>query len=315
MYGRRAGALLFAVAMVLPAAAQASPALELVAPDRKLTVGDRLTVRVNARGGAGLLWGEPKIECGPEARWSLVGKPAPVPDSEPPAWRVTLVPLAVGKLELPKISVPVRSRDGKQDLAVGTPVTVTVASVLPPDGKVKPAPLDDPVGVQGFPWEWAPPVALAAFPLVLLGLWWWLRRRRRTRSGGGVTRLAPLDELLEAVRRLEAQVGRVPPEEICDGLSGALRRFLERRTGRPALEMTSFEVRRMARERLWPEGIQRSLQEVLNVADAVRFARRRAADPTLAAAVRSAEGAAQELEAHLSRSAEAAGEGEMEGAA
>lgn len=310
-------AAVLAVAATAAAAARSpAPSLSVAVPPKKLTVGDRLAVRVTAHGKPGLLWGTPEVVAGPQAWWAVVGTPEPVADADPPAWNLTLVPLAVGSLPLPPIRVTVRTPGGagRAVTAEGAP-RVTVVSVLPPGGKVKPAPLADPQGVTGFPWEWIPPLLLALLPLVLagLGLWWW-RRRRRRREEGEAADLPPLAALLAAIARLDERVGRAPDAAVCDGLAAELRRYLKRRTGRPAAEMTSFELIRLARREAWPRGVQAAVQEALGLADAVRFARRETAAAALRAALQRTAGAAQELDAHLARLEAAAAEA-REGAA
>jgi hypothetical protein len=72
--------------------------------------------------------------------------------------------------------------------------------------------------------------------------------------------------------------------------------------------MTSFELRALARSSRWPEEVQRSLHQVMGVADRVRFARLRVADEELRTAISAARGAGRGLEGHLdelARSAEA----------
>ncbi len=94
---------------------------------------------------------------------------------------------------------------------------------------------------------------------------------------------------------------------MCDQLASSFRRYLERRSGEPAQEMTSLELRGLARGSRWPEQVQRSLHHVMGVADRVRFAQRRAADEELRVAIDAARDAGRGLEGHLTemeRSAE-----------
>jgi len=301
--GRRTAVFALVAFAAATVAAAGSPGLSVGVPPRKLTVGDRLPVRITAEGGAGLLWGTPEVAVGPGSKWAVVQGPRAIPQTQPPAWDLVLAPLAVGKLELPTISVSVRDARGSvSNVKADHLPRVTVASVLPPGQKVPPAALDDPVGVTGFPWEWIPPVVAVVLPLALLVLLlWWLRRRRSRKPGEDRPEVAPLDEVLDTLGRIEHQIGRMPLDEICDQLSTAVRRFIERRTGAPAMEMTTFELARLARQKGWPPGVQRGVQDALGLSDAVRFARRDAAEDVMVATVRAAGEAASELDGLLTR--------------
>jgi hypothetical protein len=111
--------------------------------------------------------------------------------------------------------------------------------------------------------------------------------------------LPPLAEFEALAADLEERVGREPGDGVCDRLAGGLRRYLERRTGDPAGEMTSFELRLLARRRGWPETTQRLLQRVMAVADGVRFGRRSTGDEELARAIAMALDSARSVEAFL----------------
>jgi len=265
--------LLLTALLVPGLALAADPALELTAPDEAVTVGDRVTVTIRAVGGEGLVWGDP-VPAPDSRTWAVVRAPAAVPGVEPPAWQMVVAPLATGRLPLPEVSVTVRDGEGRvrQVASTGTG-EVTVASVLPPgEEKVEPAPLADPVGVRGFPWEWVLPIGLPLLVLALLG--WWLWRRRRGGAGAGVAAtMAPLEELRAVVDTLLGSLGDIPDDTICDRMAGGARRFLERSTGEPVLEMTTFEVLRLARRSGWPTEALRAFQRALELADRVRFAR------------------------------------------
>ena len=319
MYGRgRHIAMLTVLALAVATAAGAgSPGLSVGVPPRELTVGDHLAVRITAEGSSSLLWGTPKVVAvGEGSKWAVVQGPRAIPQAQPPAWDMVLAPLGVGKLELPALLVSVRDANGSVSTVTADHLPViTVETVLPPGQKVAPAALDDPVGVTGFPWEWISPVGAALFPLALLGLLlWWLRRKRRRVLGEGQAEIAPLDEMLATLGRVEQQIGRAPLDEICDQLSGAVRWFVERRTGAPAMEMTTFELTRLARRNGWPSGVQRGVQDALGLADAVRFARRETAEEAMSATVRTAGEAASVLDGFLTR-LEAEGNRDTEGAA
>jgi hypothetical protein len=281
-------------------AAAGEPVLEVAVPRVPLEVGDRVTARLVARGEEGLLWGEPSVVVEPDGPWELVDGPRAVAGSEPPTWELTLVAMKVGELPVPPVEVTVRPPAGEplRVSAVALP-TVAVASVLEAQDAGDPAPLKDPVGARGFPWEWVLPGLAAGLPVaVVLALY--LRRRRRPVGGeAAAPALPPLEELEALVAALRSGVGRETEDVVCDRLAAGMRRFLERRTGEPALEMTSAELRVLARQRGWPEGVQRSVQSVMGVADGVRFGRRAAGEGSLRQAVEGALMAGRELEEHL----------------
>ena len=299
---RLAGVLLALV--VATSAAAMDPAIEVTVPDVAVSVGDRVPVRVQARGGEDWLWGDLTVQVSGSDQWAVGDGPRPVEGSSPPAWTVTLVPLALGNVELPKLAVSVRPPDGEpRAVTAGETIAVEVASVLPPGEDVAPAPLRDPLGVHGLPWEWLVPILIVLIP-ALAAQHWWLRRRSRQPAGVEGEDLPPLEQLANLTRELDSRIGQIPPELVCDRIAGGFRRYLERRTGEPALEMTSFELRVLARARRWPDGVQRSIQRVMGVADGVRFGRGKVPDSELRQALALALDGARELEDHLAPAAD-----------
>ncbi len=273
--------------------------LEIRVPDHAVTVGDRVSVRVQARGGDDGLWGDLALSPGSEESWAVVEGPREIPGTKPPAWEVVLMPLALGELELPAIEASLRLSDGQvANIGPNEASTVTVGSVLAPEDEGQPAPLRDPLGVHGFPWEWAAPLFVILLPLVLLAAWWW-RRRSETNVEAGVPRLAPIDELERLLGEVQKAIGRQPAALVCDRLAFGIRHYLERRTGEPAVEMTSNELRILARRAEWPQAVQLGLQRLTGVADGVRFGRRSVADSDLQETGRSAHNIGRALEIHL----------------
>ncbi len=293
---------LFAATLVaawVGVAAAAAPSLDVAASPAELRVGDRLEVMASARGGDGWLWGELTVALEPDGPWELIDGPTAVPGTRPPAWRLALAPMALGEQTLPSITVSARSLDGETvEVASEEPTTVSVVSILDPEEEdAAPAPLRDPIGVRGFPWEWVLPITGALLPL-LAGVAWLWRGRGRPGAAGRVI-MPPLAELEALASKLETRVGREPADGICDHLAAGLRRYLERRTGEPAEEMTSFELRLLARRRGWPETAQRLVRRVMELADGIRFGRRPATDDELRGAIAHALDAARSIDAFL----------------
>ena len=290
-------ALAFLVSAATSFAAPA--ALDVTAPSAPVRVGDRVIVLVTARGGEDLMWGELRVGVETAGAWAVVEGPREVTGARPPAWELVLVPMDVGELALPALGAGVRDADGEAgEVGAAELPIVTVVSVLPADEEAQPAPLRDPVGVSGFPWEWVLPLAVP-FIGVAAALAWWGRRRRKHGFGSIVTVLAPIDELTALLDRLDGRVGREPAESICDRLAGGLRHYLERTSGEPAEEMTSFELRLLARTQEWPDAVRRGIQIVMSTADQVRFGRLPADDNELRRAIESSRESARCLEDHL----------------
>ena len=292
------------VALAAASALAAEPALEVSAPAAAVTVGDRVPVRVQARGGEGWLWGELTAAVTADGPWVVVDGPHEVAGAEPPAWELTLAPMKTGALPLPELRASVRPPDGPpRAVTVGEAASVQVASVLVEEGEAEPAPLRDPIGVHGLPWEWLAPILIVLVPALALQHWWLRRRRRAVPEEAGAA-LPPLAQLEELARTLESGLTGSTPELVCDRLAAGLRRYLERRTGEPAQEMTSFELRTLARLLRWPEDVQRGLHRVMQLVDGVRFGRRGVGEGELRQAISAAADTARGLELHL-ESAEA----------
>jgi hypothetical protein len=284
---------------VSASASDQPPVLEITAPPGAVNVGDRVPVRVAARGGDELMWGELRIDSETGDSWAVVEGPRELAGARPPVWEVVLAPMEVGEISLPTIGAVVRDPGGDpREVAATDPPTVNVVSVLPVDEEAQPAPLRGPIGVSGFPWEWVGPLAVPILGLAA-ALLWWGRRRRGVGEGVTVPSAAPIDEFEAALARLRGRVGREPSEGVCDRLASGLRHYLERRSGQPAEEMTSFELRLLARKLGWPETIQRGIQAVMSLADRVRFGRVAADDVTLGQAIDLALETALALEEHL----------------
>ena len=282
--------------------------LEIKVPNHAVTVGDRVPIRVQARGGEESLWGDLAISTADGDAWALVEGPREIPGARPPAWEVVLVPLDVGDLELPTIEASLRNSEGQAiNVAPAVKSTVTVASVLAPEDEGQPAPLRDPIGVEGFPWEWVLPLFVGLLPVVLLAAWWW-RSRSVVTEEAGASRLAPFDEFKRLLEEIRRAIGHQPAAFVCDRLASGFRHYLERRTGEPAAEMTSNELRILARRSGWSQEVQAGLQRLTGVADGVRFGRRQVADSELEAAVQSAHEIGTVLESFLTVD-DAAGEG------
>jgi hypothetical protein len=307
--------LLFAVSLLAVAAGAGGEEafLDVVVSGEHFRVGDRVSMTVAARGGEDLLWGEPRLADETESRWALVDGPREISGTRPPAWELVVAPLELGDLELPSPLAVVRSPDGATlEVSAREFPSVTVASVLPSEGEAEPQPLRDPIGVSGFPWEWVLPlVGLIGLPLLgaLAAVFFASRRLLGEAAPWRRPAATPLQEFEELLERLEGRVGREPPEGVCDRLASGLRHYLQRQSGEPAEDMTSFELRLLARQSGWPERVQRGIQTAMAMADRVRFGRRPADDAELRNALKTVGEAARTIDEVLTPDEdEAAGE-------
>ncbi len=294
--------------------AAADPAaLEVTVAAGPVRVGDRVPVRVTARGGGDLLWGDLRVAVEPDGPWVVVEAPREIEGARPPVWEMVLAPMEVAELDLPGITASVRDPGGTGgEITAASEQKIVVTSVLPEGDDVEPVPLRDPVGVSGFPWEWVLPLGVPVLAAAAAFAWWG-RRRRAADGDREVPSQAPLEEFENLLDRLGERVGREPAEGLCDRLAAGLRRYLERQSGEPAEDMTSFELRVMARRLGWSEHVRRGLQEVMAVADSVRFGRLPTDDARLRGAVDSARDIARDIDRQLAAQTESAAAAEAVG--
>lgn len=195
-----------------------------------------------------------------------------------------LEPVRTGEHLIHPITIPfIDNRpqgDGQEHLIESEGLTITVQSVL---GDTLPslAELEPPEPPMELPEEpWNPLWLLLGLPLVAAPVLFYYVRWRRRRAGGesAAPRLSPgemayleLEELIEA--------GYLERGELAlyyEGLTGVVRRFIERTTSIRAPEQTTEEfLREASRGEVFSVGEQRSLQAFLEAADLVKFAARR----------------------------------------
>lgn len=296
---RRVASLLMAICAIGTIAFSEEPTVLVHAPDAALSVGDPLHIRVEASGGEDGFWGDLSLDLGKDEDWAVIEGPKAIPDATSPAWDVTLAPLKLGELPLPTFSLRWRDQDSKARSITPEEVPkITVASVISPDDKGKAAALKDPLGVKGFPWEWILPISVVLLLLVALIFLSLRLRRRKAKDDAEVPALPPFEEIRRALTELEGGIGRETADGICDRLAFILRRYLERRSGEPAAEMTSSELRILARELHWPSDSLTDLQKTMLLLDAVRFARRPVTESELREAVSRTRTMARSLEKH-----------------
>ena len=298
---RRLCLLLLLTFFGVAGASAGTPGIQVQVPSSPLSVGDPLKVQVRASGGEDGLWGEPKVESSGDEDWAVIDGPTAVASATPPTWELSIVPLKVGTLSLPALSVRWRKgQDTPQDIRPAELPKITVASVISPDDQKGPAPLKAPLGVQGFPWEWVLPVTgllalIAGFIYLIWRFWPW----RKKSAAKDIPLLPPWEEFRRAMMEAEGRIGRESAGAICDRLSLVLRKYLERRSDSPAAEMTSSELRFLAKQRQWPVEVQVELNKVTQLFDAVRFARKTVSEAELREGLEGARVLARRLEDFL----------------
>lgn len=293
--GRTAAALL--AASLAPAAAGAAT-LEVALEPETVTVGDRLEARLILSTGPGELAGEPRFPEWGE-RWGaveVVEVGAVERHGDEHRQRLVLVAFRTGDLELPPRPVAVPGPDRTEELRTPADLALRVESVLPAGEEteaLEPEPPAPPRALPvGAPFWWT----LGALSLLAAGALALAARRHR---GGAAAAAGPRRSPAEELTRALAEVREVPaPEEGHARLSLALRRYLGRSLGFPAVESTTSEIRRELRARRVPAAVEGRTDEILRACDRVKFAREPVARAALAARIEAAREVAGELEAH-----------------
>ncbi|MBN2451861.1 MAG: hypothetical protein JXR77_15850 [Lentisphaeria bacterium] len=189
-----------------------------------------------------------------------------------------LEPVVSGEYTIPAMEVTFGKRGEEEPDAhrVETPeLTVTVTSLLPEE--VAALDVEDILPPHGLPrpgrrWLWLPGVALVVAGL-LTALW--IRRIRRGRVGGSAVVLPAHERAYAELRALVAEdlVAKGCVKEFYQGVSGVLRRYIERRFDLHAPERTTeeFLAELGAGETLCSEH-QELLRQFLIHCDLVKFA-------------------------------------------
>ncbi len=317
MSARRSGAAYGLLALLaLPALAVsqtpapgAAPRLAVTLEPETLTVGDRVRATLSLTADPSALAGEPRFPAWGET-WGTaeVLETTPVERRDAGGGRVeyrqsvVLTAFRPGRVALPPRTVALPGAEATRALETPADLALSVRSVLPPaaEGKAPPEPRP-PAPPRALPLGRAFWWTLAAMGLVACGALGLAVARARAAAGAGAgagsrRALPPAEELAaslaEAARETSVERAHV-------ALSLALRRYLGRALGFPALESTTSEIRRELRGRRAPEPVAARSVEVLGACDRVKFAREPSAHPALEARLEAAREIADRLEAHL----------------
>ena len=190
---------------------------------------------------------------------------------------IALFPFAAGAISVPGPHFTFEEASSGRKLDVRPPnLELTVASRLPPGQKPEElAPkADKPVRIPAWPATYW--IALAAGVALVAALVAWLvsRRRRKTASAAASEpALSPGEELRLALARLASAAEDLGDDarDFYSELTHAVKRFLERATGDPVLEWTTFETVRRLREKGFEFPREVAFPDLLASADRVKF--------------------------------------------
>jgi hypothetical protein len=192
---------------------------------------------------------------------------------------VALFPFVAGTVRVPGPHYTFEDPSFGHRVDVRPPaVELTVASRLPKDQKPDQlAPkADKGIRLPAIPAKVL--AALGAAVALVAGLVWWGISRRRGWAEAGEPAIPPVppgEELRAELARLTHLVETVhdDPRGFYSDLTHAVKRYLERTTGEPVLEWTTFETNRRFREILADVSSDVTLPELLGSADRVKFAK------------------------------------------
>ncbi len=267
------------------------PKFSATADKTSVSLGDRVVVTYSARIPAGATLTldalvTPAAEEGARPPGGAVlefENPAPPvvkksKDGDFFEWSQTigLFPFAAGEIAVPGPHYLFEEPSGRKVELRPPPLTLTVASRLPPGQKPEQlAPkVDKPVRIPAWPAKYW--IALGAGVALAAALVAWLvsRRRRGTASPVAVApAVAPGEELRLALARLASVAENLGDDTraFYSELTYAVKRFLERTTGDPVLEWTTFETVRRLREKGFEFPREAAFPDLLASADRVKF--------------------------------------------
>ena len=271
--------LLFAFAALAPGASAqtAAPRARLSVLADSVSVGERVRVAVVVEHAAGVSAVFPAVPAG-------TGETAPLltfgdaeafsarrlpPQRRGAVWADSVVyEAAVFAVDAARVGpVVVALARGRDTVRVSTGVArVPVRSEVGGDAQAAPAPLGPADPFPGLLPVW---LALGAVVALLMGAAVWALRRWRARPGAGAPPPAPFPQAAAALDALAAQA----PQAQTLGAREALRVFVARRLGLPALETTTHELdAALAGDARVPPEARAGARRALDLADLVAFA-------------------------------------------
>ncbi|MBV9080352.1 MAG: hypothetical protein JO102_04450 [Elusimicrobia bacterium] len=186
--------------------------------------------------------------------------------------RFYVTTFSTGPVILPAIPIQFQKADGTLLEARTEPLSITVKSLLQEkgdEGHLRPA--KGPFNYRSWTWLWI----LIAILFVLLTVSVWPRRGDKPAAGPPAPLYSPEEEASRALSELQAAdlVSQGQIQEFYFRLSSILRRYIERRYGIPAPEMTSSEIVSSFGRIGLPLEASFACREFLDEADLVKFAK------------------------------------------
>jgi hypothetical protein len=190
--------------------------------------------------------------------------------------RIVLTGYQLGEFILEPVTVKYRTARGDEKSIQTNRLYVTIQSVEPSE-KAK-TDIRGPKGVIEIPRSWRGLWGLVLTALAAgAGIYLWWRKKRRRGEGGSLQEpaLSPEDEALLRLNRLfdSDLLKRGKLKEYFLELSEVLRAYFERRFEILAIESTTSEILRDLKEKEVPGELRREIEEVLEAADLVKFAK------------------------------------------
>jgi len=244
-------ALLLTVACLWAGPVAAANEVRGTVEEGEWTVGDRIGFSLVLVHDTGLVPALPEVEqsLGPfDVRDFTDGGSRALPDGRTEqTWRFNLIAFETGDLEVPPVSVALTGGAEGALTVTSTPVSVTIASVLPGDGEAGDiADLRPPAEV---PYSVVPLIVWSVVVLVLLaGLLWlrvWYRARRTARAPvDEASLLPPRDLAIRELQRLTASdlLKHNRFKAFYIAISGIVDRLYQGAFGVATVERTSGEI-------------------------------------------------------------------------
>jgi hypothetical protein len=250
-------------------------------------VGDRIEVTIEVEPSPGWRVDPPEktLDLG---TFRLRGSVERLPRAAGEAFRLVVIPLEPGDLEIPAIQLTARGPEGAVAEIRTAPIALRVESNLPApeEGKENEEPplaaMKPPLAAER---DWGPLViALVLLALAAAFGAWLLRKLRRAKRPAtkhadvigerGLHRPAWEIALEELDRIARANyVGRGELSKQYVEVTEALRRYLENRYGVPALESTTSELHELLRTTTLSGELSARILSLLREADFVKFAK------------------------------------------
>lgn len=303
----RAAPHLAVAAFLAAGPAGAVPRLQVSLEPDTVTVGDRVEAVLELAVEPAELAGEPRFPAWGERWGGAEVVDAGAVERRPSGYRqrLTLTAFRTGRVKLPPRTVALPGEVETVELSTPVDLALTVESVLPADagtGELSARPPAPPrsLPLGGAFWWTAGSLAVLALGAVALA-------RRRGLEGAEYGAADPLEELSRRLDAAARELERLGGAEGHAVLSLALRRYLGRRLGFPAVESTTTEIRRELRRTAVAAEVETRAAELLRACDRVKFAREPASLATLEDRLAAARELARRLEDDLRPVAAGAG--------